>query len=173
MEVNVNELAAQIMESHAQEMQKEAAEANGQTTVIQVTNIAPQATRDQMNSLFATLCSGIEDLRLYPTIRNAQIAVTSRVAFVKFNDPKSVGLCQHLNNTVFIDRAIIISPVVSGVVPDETLGLQLAAASEASNAALPQKTAKLPPHVINRLEGVAPNAFIVTHDPVNICIHII
>ena len=40
----------------------------GATKVIQVTNIAPQATRDQMHTLFSFL-GKVEDLRLYPSLR--------------------------------------------------------------------------------------------------------
>ena len=47
------------------------------TAVIQVTNIAPQATRDQMQTLFAFV-GRIEDLRLYPSIRDASVSVASR-----------------------------------------------------------------------------------------------
>ena len=40
--------------------------------VVQVTNIAPQATRDQMLTLFSNI-GKIEDIRLYPTIRDASV----------------------------------------------------------------------------------------------------
>ena len=49
---------------------------------MQVTNIAPQATRDQMHTLFSFL-GKIEDLRLYPSLRDASINIQSRVCFVK------------------------------------------------------------------------------------------
>ena len=51
--------------------------------VVQVTNIAPQATKDQMVTLFSFL-GKIEDLRLYPTMRDASINIQSRVCFIKF-----------------------------------------------------------------------------------------
>ena len=50
--------------------------------LLQVTNIAPQATRDQMHTLFSFL-GKIEDLRLYPSLRDASINIQSRVCFVK------------------------------------------------------------------------------------------
>ena len=50
--------------------------------LFQVTNIAPQATRDQMHTLFSFL-GKIEDLRLYPSLRDASINIQSRVCFVK------------------------------------------------------------------------------------------
>jgi splicing factor, arginine/serine-rich 12 len=39
----------------------------GTTKVVQITNIAPQATKDQMHSLFNYL-GKIDDIRLYPTV---------------------------------------------------------------------------------------------------------
>lgn len=95
------------------------------TAVIQVTNIAPQATRDQMQTLFAFV-GRIEDLRLYPSIRDASVSVASRCCFVKFSDPGSISVAQHLTNTVFIDRAIIVTPVLNGDIPDERDGLIMA-----------------------------------------------
>lgn len=48
-----------------------------QTSIIQVTNIAPQATRDQMQTLFSFV-GKIDDIRLYPMIRDATVSVSSR-----------------------------------------------------------------------------------------------
>jgi len=49
--------------------EKLATMAGGNTPrVIQVTNIAPQATKDQMQTLFGNI-GKIEEIRLYPTIR--------------------------------------------------------------------------------------------------------
>jgi splicing factor, arginine/serine-rich 12 len=39
------------------------------TKVVQITNIAPQATKDQMQSLFGNI-GKIDEIRLYPTIRD-------------------------------------------------------------------------------------------------------
>ena len=49
-----------------------------------------------------------------------------RSCFVKFCDTNSVSVAQHLTNTVFIDRAIIVTPIQSGDVPDERDGLIMA-----------------------------------------------
>ena len=49
-----------------------------------------------------------------------------RCCFVKFSDPGSVSVAQHLTNTVFIDRAIIVTPVLNGDIPDERDGLIMA-----------------------------------------------
>ena len=93
--------------------------------LVMVTNIAPQATRDQMSTLFSFV-GRVEELKLYPSIRDASFSVDSRCCFVRFSDPTIVSITQHLNNTVFIDRAIIITPVLDNVIPDETVGLILA-----------------------------------------------
>jgi len=144
------------------------------THMVQVTNIAPQATRDQMVALFSMLGSPVDDLRLYPTVRDASVSVQSRCAFIKFGEHRGVDLCQHLNNTVFIDRAIIVTPLMSNEMPDEELGLQMAASTPGPSSMFPHRSAgggggdplaKLPPHVTCRVEGVPPHAVIVTHDP--------
>ena len=92
------------------------------TKVIQVTNIAPQATRDQMHTLFSHL-GKIEDLRLYPSMRDASVNIQSRVCFVKFLEDTILPSCLHMTNTVFIDRAIIVQPFMNGDIPDELSGL--------------------------------------------------
>ena len=98
---------------------------NFATSVIQVTNIAPQATRDQMYTFFSFV-GQVDDVRLYPSMRDASISITSRTCFVRFADPASVTITLHLNNTVFIDRAIIITPVIGNKVPEENEGLVMA-----------------------------------------------
>jgi len=143
----------------------------GAGRMVQVTNIAPQATRDQMMALFSMLGVPVDDLRLYPTVRDASVSIQSRCAFIKFAAARGVDLCQHLNNTVFIDRAIIVTPLLSSEMPDEELGLQMAAATPGPSGLLPHKAAagdplaKLPPHVTCRVEGIPPHAVIQTHDP--------
>lgn len=46
---------------------------------------------------------------------DSQMPVTSRVCFVKFQEPESVGVSQHLTNTVFVDRALIVVPFAEGL----------------------------------------------------------
>lgn len=43
------------------------------------------------------------------------LGTATRVCFVKFTDPCSVHVAQHLTNTVFIDRALIVVPVQDGM----------------------------------------------------------
>jgi len=88
----------------------------GSTKVVQVTNIAPQATKDQMQTLFGYL-GKIEDIRLYPTIRDVAVPVQSRICYIKFHDQGCVAVAQHMTNTVFIDRALIVIPYQNGDIP--------------------------------------------------------
>lgn len=116
------------------------------TNVIQVTNIAHQATRDQMHTLFSHI-GKIEDIRLYPSLRDASINIQSKVCFVKFLKDTLLPTCLHMTNTVFIDRAIIVQPFMNGDIPDELSGLEFA------NSSMPRGDTKLPSHVTNRTEG--------------------
>jgi len=118
----------------------------GRTKVIQVTNIAPQATRDQMHTLFSHL-GKIEDLRLYPSVRDASVTVAARVCFLKFIEESVLPISLHMTNTVFIDRAIIVQPFMNGDIPDELSGLEFA------NSSLPRGEPRLPPHVSNMTAG--------------------
>ncbi|XP_076055772.1 splicing regulatory protein 54 isoform X7 [Oratosquilla oratoria] len=121
------------------------------TRIVQISNIAPQATKDQMSTLFGFL-GKIEDIRLYPTIRDVAIPVQSRICFIKFHDRDCVGVAQHLTNTVFIDRALIVVPHTPGEMPDEHRGMEILA----SGGAIPGlgQEAKWPPHVNNQIEGI-------------------
>lgn len=78
------------------------------TDVIQVTNVSPSASSEQMKTLFGFL-GKIEELHLFPP-DESPLPVTSRVCFVKFHDPESAVVAQHLTNTVFVDRALIVVP---------------------------------------------------------------
>lgn len=100
----------------------------GPSRVIRVTNIAPQATRDQIQTLFQFV-GKVEEIKLYPTVRDVAIPVTSRMSFVKFVEKDHVGISQHLNNTVFIDRALIITPFENPEIPDEHAAMQVSASA--------------------------------------------
>ncbi|XP_050674725.1 probable splicing factor, arginine/serine-rich 7 isoform X2 [Leptidea sinapis] len=133
------------------------------TRVIQVTNIAPQATKDQMQTLFGYL-GKIDDIRLYPTIRDVSCPVTSRICYVKYYDAATVNVAQHMTNTVFIDRALIVIPMKSGEIPDEYKALEMSSNGTlvpGLNAAEP----RLPAHILNTLEGVPPSQVIQSYDP--------
>lgn len=133
------------------------------TRVVQVTNIAPQATKDQMQTLFGYL-GKIEDIRLYPTIRDVSCPVQSRICYIKFIDPVTVGIAQHMTNTVFIDRALIVIPVSSGDIPDEYFALEMTRNGSIVPGLCPSEP-NLPANVINQLTTVGGTQVIVTSDP--------
>ncbi|KAK1339907.1 hypothetical protein QTO34_018468 [Cnephaeus nilssonii] len=118
----------------------------GGTEVIQVTNVSPSASSEQMRTLFGFL-GKIDELRLFPP-DDSPLPVSSRVCFVKFHDPDSAVVAQHLTNTVFVDRALIVVPYAegcvlmqgcfsAGVIPDETKALSLLAPANAVAGLLP------------------------------------
>ncbi|XP_053489905.1 serine/arginine-rich splicing factor 11 isoform X2 [Ictalurus furcatus] len=105
------------------------------TKVVQVTNVSPSATSEQMRTLFGFL-GNIDELKLFPP-DDSPLPVTSRVCFVKFLESESVGVSQHLTNTVFVDRALIVVPFAEGVIPDESKALSLMAPANAVAGMLP------------------------------------
>ncbi|KAJ7332601.1 hypothetical protein JRQ81_014781 [Phrynocephalus forsythii] len=105
------------------------------TDVIQVTNVSPSATSEQMRTLFGFL-GKIEELRLFPP-DDSPLPISSRVCFVKFEEADSAVVAQHLTNTVFVDRALIVVPYAEGVIPDETKALSLLAPANAVAGLLP------------------------------------
>lgn len=135
----------------------------GGTKVVQVTNIAPQATKDQMQTLFGFL-GKIEDIRLYPTIRDVSCPVQSRICYIKFMESSTVGIAQHMTNTVFIDRALIVIPVQSGDIPDEYYALEMTKNGTIVPGLCPTEP-KLPPNVVNSISGNGIEQVIVTTDP--------
>lgn len=112
-------------------------------------------------SLFGSI-GKIDEIRLYPTIRDVSCPVFSRICYIKFLEASSVVIAQHLTNTVFIDRALIVCPVLS--IPDEFKALEMA-----NNGTAPgtwsDSDMSLPVEVVNRIEGVHPNQVIKTFDP--------
>ncbi|XP_034048895.1 splicing regulatory glutamine/lysine-rich protein 1 isoform X2 [Thalassophryne amazonica] len=95
------------------------------TAVVQITNLSSAVTSEQMRTLFGFL-GDIEELRLYPP-DNTSLAFSSKVCYIKYREPSSVGVAQHLTNTVFIDRALIVVPCAEGKIPEESKALSLLA----------------------------------------------
>ncbi|XP_077462592.1 serine/arginine-rich splicing factor 11 isoform X2 [Stigmatopora argus] len=108
---------------------------NSSTHVVQVTNVSPSTTSEQMRTLFGFL-GNIEELHLFPS-DDSPLPVTSRVCFVKFLESESVGVSQHLTNTVFVDRALIVVPFAEGVIPDESKAMSLLAPANAVAGMMP------------------------------------
>uniref|UniRef100_A0A3Q3W910 RRM domain-containing protein n=1 Tax=Mola mola TaxID=94237 RepID=A0A3Q3W910_MOLML len=99
------------------------------TAVVQVTNLSSAVSSEQMRTLFGFL-GDIEELRLYPPDGckinkcNASLSFSSKVCYIKYREPSSVGVAQHLTNTVFVDRALIVVPCAEVMQP---LGLSCVA----------------------------------------------
>lgn len=125
------------------------------TKVVQITNIAPQCTKDQMHSLFGNI-GKIDEIRLYPTIRDVSCPVSSRICYVKFYEGSCAIVAQHLTNTVFIDRALIVIPIQSGIIPDEYRALEMSN-NGTIVPGLHSTDSNLPPEVVNKLEGTGSN----------------
>lgn len=135
----------------------------GSSKVVQITNIAPQATKDQMQSLFGTV-GKIDEIRLYPTVRDVSCPVNSRICYVKYLESSSVLVATHLTNTVFIDRALIVIPVTNGLIPDEYRALEMSS-NGTIVPGLQKQNYKLPDEVVNRIDGMVPNQVVKTDDP--------
>ncbi|KAF2368180.1 RNA recognition motif domain [Trinorchestia longiramus] len=121
------------------------------TKVVQVSNIAPQATKDQLSSLFSFM-GKIDDIRLFPIIRDVAIPVQSRICFIKFSERDTVGVAQHLTNVVFIDRALLVIPYVPGEMPDEPKAIELLNSS--SNFPNIIHEVPWPSHVKTEIDGI-------------------
>ncbi|KPP78367.1 splicing regulatory glutamine/lysine-rich protein 1-like [Scleropages formosus] len=88
-----------------------------------------------MRTLFGFL-GDIEELRLYPP-DNTPLSFSSKVCYIKYRDPSSVGVAQHLTNTVFIDRALIVVPCAEGKIPEEAKALSLLAPATPVGSLMP------------------------------------
>ncbi|XP_029940524.1 splicing regulatory glutamine/lysine-rich protein 1 [Salarias fasciatus] len=105
------------------------------TAVVQVTNLSSAVSSEQMRTLFGFL-GDIEELRLYPP-DNAPLSFSSKVCYIKYREPSSVGVAQHLTNTVFIDRALIVVPCAEGKIPEEAKALSLLAPATPAPSLIP------------------------------------
>ncbi|XP_017569600.1 splicing regulatory glutamine/lysine-rich protein 1 isoform X2 [Pygocentrus nattereri] len=105
------------------------------TAVIQITNLSSSVNSEQMRTLFGFL-GDIEELRLYPP-DNTPLSFSSKVCYIKYREPSSVGVAQHLTNTVFIDRALIVVPCAEGKIPEEAKALSLLAPATPVTSLMP------------------------------------
>lgn len=102
-----------------------------QANIVQVSNVAPSATLEQMSSLFGFL-GDINNIELYHSDQNSD--TNFKVCFVEFAKPSSVLMAQHLTNTVFIDRALIVLPFKKPEIPDRETALASVASSNIANS---------------------------------------
>ncbi|KAK7508255.1 hypothetical protein BaRGS_00000494 [Batillaria attramentaria] len=130
------------------------------TRVVQITNVAPATSKDQLKTLFGFL-GRIRECKIFPPDGSDQ-QVAAKVCYVEYEDSTSAGVALHLTNTVFIDRALIVVPVMDGKIPDERVAMQLT----------PQTVARMTPgqpawpaNVVSQLSGTGPSQMITTYDP--------
>lgn len=86
------------------------------SNIVRVTNVSPMADIEQMRTLFGFL-GEITEIELYQFEQGAETSF--KVCFVEFANPQSVLMAQHLTNTVFIDRPLIVAPYNSFKIPDK------------------------------------------------------
>ena len=103
--------------------------------IIQITNISPTVSNEQLKSLFSII-GDVDQVKLYP--ENSSVEVATRVGYVKYKDGDSVGVSMHLTNSVLVDKALIIVPVLDSEIPDETKALGIFNESDNSYNNLPQ-----------------------------------
>ncbi|EEC09094.1 splicing factor, arginine/serine-rich, putative, partial [Ixodes scapularis] len=121
-----------------------------ETCVAQVTNVAPTATLEQMSTLFGFL-GKILEIKMYPS-DEFLLQPVAKVCYIRYEEPWSVGVAQHLTNTVFVDRALIVVPVTDGKLPDESRALALTTPV----SAVPEEPtiAALSPGLVNQMGEV-------------------
>lgn len=87
--------------------------------IIQVVNVSPVATLEQMTSLFSYI-DDIVNIELYHLQKDD---LNFKVCFIEFRKLSSALVAQHLTNTVFIDRPLIVLPYNGRTIPDEETAL--------------------------------------------------
>jgi arginine/serine-rich splicing factor 12 len=127
---------------------------SGGIRVLQVSNISPTATRDQVQTLFGYI-GRIEECRVYPSALNQ---TQPKFSYIKFDRESAVELGQHLTNVVFIDRALVCVPAQSNRIPDEETALR-------SGPTLPGQR-QLPPNVTSSIQKDSDGLeMLYTNDP--------
>lgn len=71
--------------------------------------------QDKLQVSYCQTCFHLSNLFLSLFFSDSPLPVSSRVCFVKFHDPDSAVVAQHLTNTVFVDRALIVVPYAEGL----------------------------------------------------------
>lgn len=97
---------------------------NLESSVIQVTNVSPTSSLEQMTNFFSFV-GPVSEVVIYPKEDSNSIQTQSKTCYVRFNEPSAVKVAQHLSNTVFIDRALIVTPVFDNRIPDECTSYSL------------------------------------------------
>ncbi|KAG5447348.1 putative splicing factor, arginine/serine-rich 7 [Clonorchis sinensis] len=131
--------------------------------IVQVTNVSPSATTEQLRTLFGHI-GVLEEFVLYPGDEKEEPA--SKVAYIRYHDPINAEVALHLNNTVFLDRALIVLPLVDGLetIPDEKYANLVRAPPNTAAGVLP-RTADWPLDVISMVVGRPGEQVIHTIEP--------
>ncbi|XP_065905520.1 splicing regulatory glutamine/lysine-rich protein 1-like [Dysidea avara] len=108
--------------------------------LVQVTNISPLASAQNVREIFSYL-GDIEEFKVYPELEDRSVLAPSKVGYIKFRDPTSCDVALHLTNTVFLDRALVVVDTSGEDIPSEELVVDVTVTSnDASSALLPTPT---------------------------------
>ncbi|CAL8078250.1 unnamed protein product [Calicophoron daubneyi] len=131
--------------------------------IIQVTNVSPSASSEQLRTLFGHI-GVLEEFVLYPGDDKEEPA--SKVAYIRYHEPINAEVALHLNNTVFLDRALIVLPLAGGrdAIPDEKYANLVRAPPNTAAGVLP-RTADWPLDVISMVVGRPGEQVIHTIEP--------
>lgn len=89
--------------------------------IIQVVNICPQVTLEQITTLFGQI-DGIDQIKLYSVVKDIY---NFGVCYIKFANPSSSKIAKHLTNVVFIDRPLFVLDYQCDTIPSEEDNLKL------------------------------------------------
>ncbi|CAB3411447.1 unnamed protein product [Caenorhabditis bovis] len=126
--------------------------------ILHVANISTAATKDHIYNMFNYL-GKIAELRIYPSENNITPNITSKAAFIKYDDERCVEVGQHLTNVVLIDQALICIPYLQNTIPDEDTYFNSGGVPTAGQR-------QLPPHVVNKTQEIEDGtSLLLTVDP--------
>lgn len=87
--------------------------------IVQVTNVSPTCSVQQLGDLFSFLGT-IEELHLYPKEESLTV-IPCRTCCIRFSTSSEACLARHLTNTVFIDRAISVIHTKFEIIPKDSV----------------------------------------------------
>ncbi|VEL20592.1 unnamed protein product [Protopolystoma xenopodis] len=147
--------------------------AGSRCRVVQVTNISPSATHEQLRTLFGHI-GVIEEIVVYPNEDKDDttskvglfLILRVKVCYIRYDDAVNAEVALHLNNTVFLDRALIVLPLAGGrdAVPDEKYANLVRAPPNTAAGVLP-RSAEWPLDVISMVVGRPGEQVIQTIEP--------
>ncbi|KAF6773506.1 hypothetical protein AHF37_07143 [Paragonimus kellicotti] len=133
------------------------------SNIVQVTNVSPSANSEQLRTLFGHI-GVLDEFVIYPSDEKEESA--SKVAFIRYHEPINAEVALHLNNTVFLDRALVVLPLANGMdtIPDEKYANLVRAPANTAAGVLP-RTADWPLDVISMVVGRPGEQVIHTIEP--------